>query len=99
MNNVTMVIPTEREVNYHIFMYTMYSSTAETLRQLASFMRTDLGFKQLEVRGFASHGVLSVDQRRQKRLLIYRVVKHCLHGAAFRDRNYSRRLPDFALCM
>lgn len=49
MNNVTMVIPTEREVNYHIFMYTMYNSPAPSLHQLAAFMRTDLGFKQLEV--------------------------------------------------
>jgi hypothetical protein len=60
MNNVTMVIPTEREVNYHIFMYTMYQSSAPSLRQLASFMRTDLEFKQLEVRGFASHWVRSI---------------------------------------
>lgn len=50
MNNVTMVIPTEREVNYHLFMYTMYNSPAPSLRQLAAFMLTDLGFKQLEVR-------------------------------------------------
>jgi hypothetical protein len=56
MNNVTMVIPTEREVNYHIFMYTIYLSPVPSLRQLASFMRTDLGFKQLEVSCFASHG-------------------------------------------
>lgn len=54
MNNVTMVIPTEREVNYHIFMYTMYNSPAPSLRQLAAFMRTDLGFKQLEVRVLGS---------------------------------------------
>lgn len=56
MNNVTMVIPTEREVNYHIFMYTMHNSPAPSLRALASFMRTDLGFKQLEVSLWAAFG-------------------------------------------
>lgn len=49
MNNVTMVIPTAREVNYHLFMYTMFNSPAPSLQQLASFMKTDLGFQQLEV--------------------------------------------------
>jgi hypothetical protein len=44
------------QVNYHIFMYTMYNSPAPSLRQLAAFMKTDLGFRQLEVnlRGFGS---------------------------------------------
>lgn len=52
-----MVIPSEREVNYHIFMYTMYNSNAPSLRQLAEFMKTDLGFKQLEVgRGWLAAG-------------------------------------------
>lgn len=69
MNNVTMVIPTEREVNYHVFMYTMYSSNAASLRQLASFMRTDLGFKQLEVCGSMALPALGQS---------FRSLEHCM---------------------
>lgn len=34
LNNVTLVVPTQEELNYQVFMYTMFNSPAPALRDL-----------------------------------------------------------------
>lgn len=44
-----MVIPMQEELNYQVFMYTMFNSPAPALRDLTEFYRTDLDTKTIQV--------------------------------------------------
>jgi hypothetical protein len=49
LNNVTLVVPSQEELNYQVFMYTMFNSPAPALRELTSFYRTDLNASVIQV--------------------------------------------------
>lgn len=49
LTNVTIVIPSEDELSYLVFMGTMYNSPSPSLRQLASFYTTDLKMTTFDV--------------------------------------------------
>jgi hypothetical protein len=49
LNNVTLVVPTQEELNYQVFMYTMFNSPAPALRDLTSFYRDDLNTSIIQV--------------------------------------------------
>lgn len=50
LNNVTLVVPTQEELNYQVFMYTMFNSPAPALQDLTSFYRDDLNTSIIQVR-------------------------------------------------
>lgn len=49
VTNVTLVIPSQEEIDYLEFMATMYNSPSQALRSLASFYSTDLKMTKFEV--------------------------------------------------
>jgi len=49
LTNVTLVIPSQEEIDYLEFMATMYNSPSQALRSLASFYNTDLRMTKFEV--------------------------------------------------
>jgi hypothetical protein len=49
LNNVTLVVPTQEELNYQVFMYTMFNSPAPALRDLTDFYRTELSTSVIQV--------------------------------------------------
>jgi hypothetical protein len=60
LNNVTLVVPTQEELNYQVFMYTMFNSPAPALRDLTDFYRTELSTSVIQVCTAAGARGLSV---------------------------------------
>jgi len=54
LSNVTLVVPSQEELNYQVFMYTMFNSPAPALRDLTEFYRADLNTKVIQVGVFLS---------------------------------------------
>ncbi len=81
LNNVTLVVPTQEELNYQVFMYTMFNSPAPALRELTSFYRADLNTTVIQV---TTSGTVFAGARHAVR------TARCLHASSVQDSKARR---------